>query len=398
MYIILRTAKPNKTKISHNGQKAHYFCTEDLAEAKAFLDEVEDTDNTKYWSRYNISPDLACCREFNDYLKQLFLEPNKLSILEMQKLCIEAQQWFANFASKRTTYDICYSTPSRFYKSVYQNFRVIWEELVYIIDRYTQTNNNIPHWDIKDYDFNPAMDLGLKFHFEDIQILSKQSLCGTFNSKFYKLIYYFDFLGIKIKNPKLKEFWDFYKRTLNVYSIEYDKYDNRFNIIPKPDEILIKDEIMHYSYDSYYYCDGIKVEKWFYDSDSKDLKLSDFDKLTNVDVRSLFLKKAGIKKFIRRGEVIDSWENYPDNEWWAKSEYKLIDMKKIFFEKITTTPSGRVLSSKNYDYAPFLYMKNQTTGEYHLEGVSPDCKNLYDALKMRYKDLNLPVYEVKDIK
>ena len=113
---------------------------------------------------------------------------------------------------------------------------------------------------------------------------------------------------------------------------------------------------------------------------------------------AFFCIKAGIEKFIRRGEIVDTWENYPDNEWWAKSEYKLIDMRKIFFKYIRTSGSGRILESQNYDYAPFLYMKNQTTGEYHLEGVSPDCRNLYDALKMRYKDLNLPAYEVKDIK
>ena len=53
---------------------------------------------------------------------------------------------------------------------------------------------------------------------------------------------------------------------------------------------------------------------------------------------------------------------------------------------------------KQVKYAPFLYMKNQTTGIYHLEGVHPNCKTLYDAIKMRYKDLSLPIYDIKDIK
>ena len=53
---------------------------------------------------------------------------------------------------------------------------------------------------------------------------------------------------------------------------------------------------------------------------------------------------------------------------------------------------------KPVKYAPFLYMKNQTTGVYHLEGIHPNCKTLYDAIKMRYRDLDLPNYEIKDIK
>ena len=96
------------------------------------------------------------------------------------------------------------------------------------------------------------------------------------------------------------------------------------------------------------------------------------------------------------GKIIDTFENYPDNELWAKSEYKLIDMKKILIKRYSN--NNKTVRTSKYNYAPFLCMKNQTTGEYHLEGVSPDCKNLYDALKMRYKGLNLPEYDFKEIK
>lgn len=43
-------------------------------------------------------------------------------------------------------------------------------------------------------------------------------------------------------------------------------------------------------------------------------------------------------------------------------------------------------------------MKNQTTGVYHLEGIHPSCRTLYDALKMRYNGLNIKDFEIKDIK
>ena len=43
-------------------------------------------------------------------------------------------------------------------------------------------------------------------------------------------------------------------------------------------------------------------------------------------------------------------------------------------------------------------MKNQTTGVYHLEGIHPRCKTLYDALKMRYNGLDIKNYDIRDIK
>ncbi len=99
-----------------------------------------------------------------------------------------------------------------------------------------------------------------------------------------------------------------------------------------------------------------------------------------------------------KGIIIDTYENYPENEWWAKSEYKLIDMKNVIPPTELRDEFLNETKYKPVKYAPFLCMKNQTTGVYHLEGVSPKCKNLYDALKMRYKDLNLPEYDIKDIK
>lgn len=66
-------------------------------------------------------------------------------------------------------------------------------------------------------------------------------------------------------------------------------------------------------------------------------------------------------------------------------------------QKIFYSLTGNV-RYKKWRYAPFISTKNQTTGVYHLEGVNPKCRNLYDALKMRYKGLNLPKYEIQNIK
>lgn len=35
---------------------------------------------------------------------------------------------------------------------------------------------------------------------------------------------------------------------------------------------------------------------------------------------------------------------------------------------------------------------------YHLEGIHPSCKTLYDAIKIRYNGLNIKDFEIKDIK
>ncbi len=87
------------------------------------------------------------------------------------------------------------------------------------------------------------------------------------------------------------------------------------------------------------------------------------------------------------------------NEMWAKSEYKIIDIHKIIPPRRKQNQNGHDRGvAQRFSYAPFLYMKNQTTGVYHLEGIQPRCKTLYDAIKMRYNGLNIKDYDIKDIK
>ena len=122
---------------------------------------------------------------------------------------------------------------------------------------------------------------------------------------------------------------------------------------------------------------------------AENLKPETYKFIKNIDARSDFLQKIGIDKMLQYGTVVDTYENYPDNEMRAKSEYKIIDMNILI-------QHGHVIEYQSY--APYLYMKNQTTGVYHLEGIHPRCRTLYDATKMRYNGLNIKYFEIKDIK
>jgi len=82
------------------------------------------------------------------------------------------------------------------------------------------------------------------------------------------------------------------------------------------------------------------------------------------------------------GQKIDDWKSYDSNEWWVRSEYELIDMSSIF---------------QNVNYAPYLKMKNLTTGIYHLEGVGPECITLEDAINYRWNGRNTSQYQTRSI-
>lgn len=132
---------------------------------------------------------------------------------------------------------------------------------------------------------------------------------------------------------------------------------------------------------------------------AEELDIEDYASIRNADAKAKFVEKVGFEKLFKFGILIDTYENYPENEMWAKSEYKIIDMHKIIPPRRKQSQVGANMGiAQRFSYAPFLYMKNQTTGVYHLEGLHPRCKTLYDALKMRYNGLNIQDFEIKDIK
>lgn len=356
------------------------------------IDDIDFIDDSLKSPKYNDS-----IEDFKKYLQQIIMEPNKLSEKEIRDLGNECLKWVDVSTRYR---DISIGIIGDAISFNDCHFKRYWQELADIINEYTHNNNNLKSWDNKDFDFNPVEDLKLILPFRDLRRLYHSCTCGALNMRFYKFLYYFDFIGIPIKDDELKRFWNFYKKTLNVYAISLKNYSSgcRIYILPRFDEIYIKNNVSHYIYKNDFYCDSLEVPKNLYYIDREDMKLSDFSKYSNTDIRTIFIKKVGLEKFIKRGFIVDAYENYPDNEWWAKSEYKLIDMKHFITDRVIKESTGRIIDITHPHYAPYLCMKNQTTDEYHLEGVSPNCRNLYDALKMRYKGLNLPEYKIEDIK
>lgn len=139
---------------------------------------------------------------------------------------------------------------------------------------------------------------------------------------------------------------------------------------------------------SFYFSNGIQVPKELITTPADKLPTDLYYKEKNADVRTEILRKIGVDRFITEGRVVDSWKNYDSEKvknyhWWKKSEYHVIDMAKLF---------------PGVYYAPHLYMKNQTTGVYHLEPVAPYCKTISDALTDRYGGANESEYIIMSIK
>jgi hypothetical protein len=84
----------------------------------------------------------------------------------------------------------------------------------------------------------------------------------------------------------------------------------------------------------------------------------------NMDRRRELLRKLGKEMMLRHGKVIEE-----------KGEYKLIDMAMLFKD---------IGQFRNIVYAPYLLMKNPSLeNTYHLEGVSPQCRTVQQALNWR---------------
>ena len=128
----------------------------------------------------------------------------------------------------------------------------------------------------------------------------------------------------------------------------------------------------------FYSLNGITVPEYLVMTPSEELSMDFFKKETNADVKAEFVRKYGVERMLELGKKIDTFENYDQEEqpWWWKSEYELHDMAVLF---------------EGLDYQPYLKMKNQTTGIWHVEAVSPSCRTLADAIKERFggKDMKI---------
>lgn len=195
---------------------------------------------------------------------------------------------------------------------------------------------------------------------------------------------FYDFMINEVKVPIEKELLNKYKKweaTSQLFAIY--PLDNITIICRRPTEIhlnqnnvLHKDEgaalVFHGEGEfKVYSLNGVTVPDYLALTPAQDLKVDDYLKETNADVKAEFIRKAGVEKFLSLGKLVDSYEKYDQkkHEWWHKSQYELWDMKALF-------------TSSNY--APYLKMLNPTTGIWHLEGVSPKCETVKDALKERF--------------
>jgi hypothetical protein len=134
-----------------------------------------------------------------------------------------------------------------------------------------------------------------------------------------------------------------------------------------------------------WHLNGIGVPRWLIETPAEALKLEQFNSLKNADQKAEFIRKAGMVKMKGYGETIDKWDRHND-PWWAKSEYELLDM-------------GKFMSETGFQkrYCPYIWMKNQTTGVYHLEGIDPKCKTIGEALDFQL-GINEEEYSIGGIK
>lgn len=124
---------------------------------------------------------------------------------------------------------------------------------------------------------------------------------------------------------------------------------------------------------------GIVVPEWLAVTHSSKIPISRYTELENADVKMEFVKKVGVERMLETGKMIDSYKEYPKEDWWNKSEYELWDMSHLF---------------EGVEYAPHLKMKNQSTATYHVEAVHPRCRNLKQALKFRFGGKNISIQKI----
>jgi hypothetical protein len=130
-----------------------------------------------------------------------------------------------------------------------------------------------------------------------------------------------------------------------------------------------------------YALNGVEVPEYLVMTPSEDLSLDFFTNEKNADVKAEFVRKFGVERMLEMGKKIDSYENYDqeDNPWWWKSEYELWDMAVLF---------------DGLDFQPYLKMKNQTTGIWHVEACSPACTSLELAIKERFGGEDLRIISI----
>lgn len=334
---------------------------------------------------------------FDNFINSKLLEPNRLSDKDIINLCHEFYNEFilSDFEMAKEYPKV----PNVKIVKLGEYIHTGWTSGFQVASR---DNYKTVRDDLEPFFQHNYYNTKFYYPFYNILPINYETIGGMIN-KSVELIYNTKFLNLEVKNNKGKNYLNWYLRSFDVLAMYYLKKDNTCYVMKKPDELKIDEDenevYFRYGKEEFYYKNKVKLPNWLYKTKAADLKIEDFLLLQNADAKAVFIEKFGIERLVKLGIVIDSYENYPDNEMWAKSEYKIIDMHEIIPPRQLVDKWGiKRGKAKPFEYAPYLYMKNQTTGVYHLEGIHPRCKTLYDAIKMRYNGLNIKDFEIKDIK
>jgi hypothetical protein len=115
---------------------------------------------------------------------------------------------------------------------------------------------------------------------------------------------------------------------------------------------------------SIYALNGVVMKSVYVMTPAERLDPVDILKESNVDIRRELLRKLGIPRMISYGKEIDRQGNY-----------RLIDMSAIF-------------RGSWIDYAPYLLMQSPSVdGAQHMEGVSPECRTVEQAINWRASEV-----------
>jgi len=146
-------------------------------------------------------------------------------------------------------------------------------------------------------------------------------------------------------------------------------------ISEKPTQIKIKDGQLHNENGpsvlyadgfSIYSLNGVRVSKKLVETPADKLDAGLVTKETNADIRREIVRKIGVDRV------------------YQKLGGKTLDKQGDVYELIT-------LNLGDNRIRPYLKMKNPSIGVYHLEGVSPNCITVSQALEFRNGTKEKPV-------
>jgi hypothetical protein len=113
-----------------------------------------------------------------------------------------------------------------------------------------------------------------------------------------------------------------------------------------------------------YALNGVRMPDEYVMQPAEQMDLQVILRERNVDIRRELLRKVGVSRMLKYGKEID-----------RQGSYRLIDMSRIF---------------KGFEvrYAPYLLMESPSVdGSQHLEGVSPECRTVEQAINWRASEV-----------